>query len=258
MSDASSKLMSNKDSHKLGYGPLAAVLVTIGVYVLAQLAVSLLLVAGATLAGADDVGQFITDSVWIQFATAVLSAAAMMGLLAFFMRRRMVSWGRIGLVRPKTRDIGIGLVGFGVYLASVLVVMSVFATLVPGIDLDQQQEVGFVLSTTGPALILVFVSLVLVPPFIEEVLVRGFLYTGLRARLSFLPAALVTSLLFGLAHLQLNDGQSPLWTAVIDTFVLAMILAYLRERTGSLWPPIALHFMKNSLAFILLFVFRVA
>jgi membrane protease YdiL (CAAX protease family) len=36
-----------------------------------------------------------------------------------------------------------------------------------------------------------------------------------------------------------------------------MVLAYLREKTGSLWPPIGLHALKNFVAFMALFVFKV-
>lgn len=250
--------MAKSNEQKLRYGPVAAAAATIGIYFLGQVAVGLFLVLGAVVLGADSARQFLQDSVWAQFGVAVVSSAAMLWLTNLFLKRRKTDWARIGLVRFKERDVGVAFLGFWAYLASVFVVMSLLAAFVPGIDLEQQQEIGFTPDTRGPALILVFISLVLLAPVVEEVLVRGVLFTGLRAKLSFWPAALVTSLLFGLAHLQLNDGQAPLWTAVADTFVLAMVLAYLRERTGGLWAPIILHVMKNGLAFVLLFVFRLA
>jgi membrane protease YdiL (CAAX protease family) len=61
-----------------------------------------------------------------------------------------------------------------------------------------------------------------------------------------------------LAHLAGGEGGSTIWIAAIDTFILGMVLAYLRERSGSLWPSIGLHASKNMIAFLFLFVFKIA
>src|SRR3989344_1552365 len=107
-----------------------------------------------------------------------------------------------------------------------------------------------ILAVLGVDRLLAFVGLVILPPLAEEILIRGYLYSGLRRSLAFAPAALFTSLLFGLAHLELGAAAAPLWIAAINTFVLSLVLVYLREKAGSLWPPIMVHSLNNLVAFI--------
>ena len=124
-------------------------------------------------------------------------------------------------------------------------------------NMNQKQDLGFSTATTGLPLGLIFISLVILPPLVEEALFRGFLYGGLRGKLKPISAALITSALFALPHTFGNDaGASLLWVASVDTFLLSLILVYLREKTGSLWPGIFLHMLKNGLAFASLFLFH--
>jgi membrane protease YdiL (CAAX protease family) len=72
------------------------------------------------------------------------------------------------------------------------------------------------------------------------------LYGKLKNRVPAVVAAIVTSLLFGLAHFQ--------WNVAIDVFILSLILCALRSLTGSIWAGVLVHVIKNSLAYYLLFV----
>lgn len=119
------------------------------------------------------------------------------------------------------------------------------------IDFEQTQEIGIdpVSLQHGYQYVLAFMTLVILPPLFEELLFRGYLFGKLRGRFSFWAAAIVSSVTFGLVH-----GQ---WNVAIDTFVLGMFLSYLRESTGSIWPAVVLHGLKNGLAFFLLFIARI-
>jgi len=81
---------------------------------------------------------------------------------------------------------------------------------------------------------------VLVAPICEEIFFRGFLFGGLLHRMTFWPAALLSAFLFGLAH---GDVGS---FAVL--FVFGIVLAYVRWRTGSIWPGIVIHAANNATA----------
>ena len=72
----------------------------------------------------------------------------------------------------------------------------------------------------------------------------------------FVPAAIITSLMFAVGHLQFGSGAPLLWVAALDTFVLSLVLCYIREKTDSLWPGIFIHAIKNALAFSVLFLFK--
>jgi membrane protease YdiL (CAAX protease family) len=122
---------------------------------------------------------------------------------------------------------------------------------------EQSQELGF--NPVGTVeLILTFISLVILPPLVEELLMRGYLYTSLKKKLSKIAAALVTSVIFAAAHLQFGSGAPLLWVAAIDTFVLSLFLVSLREKTGGLWASMTLHATKNLIAFMSLFIFHIS
>lgn len=143
-------------------------------------------------------------------------------------------------------DIGLAPAGFVVYfLASALTVY--LATLViPGFDLEQAQDVGFRNISQSYELLLAFVTLVVAAPLAEELLFRGYLYGKLKKAVPIWVAMLITSVLFGFVHGQLN--------VAIDVFVLSMVMCGLREITGSIWAGTLLHALKNAVAFYILFV----
>jgi len=63
-----------------------------------------------------------------------------------------------------------------VYFPVFFITLAVLRVLIPTLDINQQQQIGFEPATTRPELLLVFTSLVLLPPLIEEMLCRGFLF----------------------------------------------------------------------------------
>ena len=56
-----------------------------------------------------------------------------------------------------------------------------------------------------------------------------------------IAAARLGDELFAVAHLPEGGAAGPLYIAALDTFVLSLVLIYLREKTGSLWASITLH-----------------
>lgn len=187
-------------------------------------------------------------------------SVAVTGILLVYATLRIfnVSWQRIGMVRPKLTDIYYALSGYAVYFILYLVSAIMLDRLVPSIDFDQKQELGFSTATTGPALAFIFISLVILPPIFEEILMRGVLFTGLKSKLPLILAALITSIMFAAAHLQGGEAGAPLlWAAAIDTFILSMVAIYLKQKSGSLWPCIGIHALKNLTAFLFLFIFKV-
>lgn len=246
-------------SDTVNWTPLEAVGVTIAIYFVSQLVVALAVGWFGGLAGmSDEQLNKALDSNVAQFGFILTVEALSIALLYEFMKIRKTPWRAIGLVKPRIKDIFYALAGFGVYF---VVYAFIVATLVEKyltrIDTEQKQQLGFDTATVGPELILVFVSLVILPPLVEEILVRGFLFTGLKNKLPLFVAAIITSVIFAAAHLQWGSDAPLLWTAAIDTFVLSMILVYVRQRSGSLWPGIGIHFIKNGLAFLYLFILKI-
>ncbi len=250
--------MEQEARKRVSWGPITAVLGSILVFIGAQVIVGLLVTAILTLMGWDAVriSDWFESGNLSQFILSALSAFMTISLLFLFLSFKNAHPHDIGLVKPKLRDIAYILGGAVVYVISYVVLVGLIADYFPALDTEQSQDLGFTATQAGNDLILIFISLVVFPPLVEEIVVRGFMHTGLRSKLPFMAAAIISSGLFGLAHLLGGEGGSTIWIAVIDTFVLGMVLAYLREKSGSLWPAIGLHALKNLTAFTFLFVLK--
>jgi membrane protease YdiL (CAAX protease family) len=138
--------------------------------------------------------------------------------------------------------------GFAAFYGLLIIAGVIINAFAPNVN-NEQQNLGFNNINTSTQNLLAFISLVALPPLGEEVLVRGYLYSGLRMVWRFWPALLVTSLLFGAAHLEFGAGGPLVWAAAIDTLLLSIVLCFLRERTGALYAGMAVHLLNNLIAF---------
>ena len=87
-------------------------------------------------------------------------------------------------------------------------------------------------------------------PLVEEVLFRGVLLSALLRRLRTVWAVPASALLFALVHL---PDLHWLWYALPNLALLGVVLAWLRLRSGSLWPSVIAHASNNLLAMLALF-----
>jgi membrane protease YdiL (CAAX protease family) len=78
----------------------------------------------------------------------------------------------------------------------------------------------------------------LAPAISEELLFRGFIGRGLVARYGAAVGVLLSSLLFGLIHLDPPH--------IAATFVMGVCFHYMYLMTRSLWVPMFMHFLNNS------------
>jgi membrane protease YdiL (CAAX protease family) len=89
--------------------------------------------------------------------------------------------------------------------------------------------------------IILILSTVLIAPFIEEILFRGYLQKVLEdSWQDVTKAVLITSLFFAFVHLNLY------W--IVQIYLLGLILGYLAWRTNSIWPGLILHGLNNGFA----------
>lgn len=241
----------------LHWSPLESVSVTLGVYFIGQLLGGLAVYMPLLAAGWSDdkITNWLSSNAVGQFILIAVIEALTIGLLVIFLKRRQASLKSVGLFgKPELQDVGKAIGAYLIYFVLYLVLVAVLKSLIPSLDVEQRQDIGFenVVSWQLP---LVFTSLVILPPLTEEILMRGFMYTGLRAKTPKFVAVGLTSSLFAIAHLQAGNAAPLLWIAAIDTFVLSLVLIYLKDKTGRLWAPIFLHGIKNLVAFVALFIF---
>ena len=89
-----------------------------------------------------------------------------------------------------------------------------------------------------------FATLVVAAPVLEELLCRGLVLGALRSRFGVVAAWLLSSLFFGVLHLQ------PM--LVVNAFVIGLILGYIYLVTDSLWASMVLHALNNAIAYLML------
>jgi membrane protease YdiL (CAAX protease family) len=201
--------------------------------------------------------RWLNDSVLAQFFFIVIAEGLVLESIYLWLRGFRTSFQAIGWVRPRGRDAAFGLAGWALYFVVFLLLVAQVQHFFPHFNTDQVQQIGFNHVHGTTSLVLTFFSLVVLPPLAEELLMRGFLYTSFRKRLNFIGATLLTSAIFASAHLPEGGAAGPLWIGAIDTFLLSLVLCYMREKTGSLWPGITAHAIKNGIAFAALFIIGV-
>jgi uncharacterized protein len=99
------------------------------------------------------------------------------------------------------------------------------------------------------------VSAALLAPVLEELIFRGFVQTSLLNTAGtgrHWTAVLGAGAAFALVH----AGATVAWQSLPALFILGIVLGWLYERTGSLWPGILLHMGFNGLNIALVLVTR--
>lgn len=251
---------TNAPTRQVPWIPLVGVIFIITMFYLAQV------IGGSVVTGyyaakglsETEIVAALGSSVFAQFSFVLITQIVILYALYRFLKYYKTTFQRIGLVRPRWRDLWYGLSAVVPYYVLFFITAAVVTSLVPGFDVNQKQEIGFDNVQGFLPLGLTFLILVILQPIIEEIVVRGFIYDSLKKGLPIVLAVIGTSLLFAAAHLPAGGATGPLYIAAVDTFLLSLFLIYLREKTGSLWASITLHSFKNGVAFLALFIFKVA
>ncbi|OYX44194.1 hypothetical protein B7Y94_00080 [Candidatus Saccharibacteria bacterium 32-49-12] len=225
-------------------------------FLLAQLAV----VAGQMLMMALGVSlDAVNQTLYVTTLSAliyILAVVIVTGLPYLFWRRKTTRRELGAHAWPAWMDILLTVPTYVVYMIVTALLLSVVVKLLPGIDLEQSQQLPFSQTMLASQwhYLLAFLTLVVFAPVAEEILFRGYLYGKLRRSAPVWLAIIITSVTFGAAHLWGGAGQPLQWAVFFDTMALSVVLCVLREQTGAIWASVLVHALKNGIAFYLLFV----
>ena len=103
-----------------------------------------------------------------------------------------------------------------------------------------EQDIVNAFPPSAAGVVLFTIVAVVMAPLCEEIYFRGFVFKGFANSWGWVRGAAVSGAFFSLAHLQL--------TLFVPFFVLGFGLAWVYQRTGSLWTSIALHATFNGVA----------
>lgn len=124
---------------------------------------------------------------------------------------------------------------------SVIQVICSFAIEKIGISSDITEEMGLFNYSGKFATILVFLEVAILPAIFEELFVRKGIYGVLRSK-GAIFATIVSALVFATIHMNV--------TQFIFAFLVGILFAIVREKTGKLYTTMILHFINNGFATI--------
>ena len=164
--------------------------------------------------------------------------------LIYLLSKRINIKSYVGInLQPKYILLGLA---SGALLFLLNIAVSAALSFLPSQTVEQTNQDILSNSSTTPGFIMIAASLILAG-ICEEFAFRGFLQNTLNRRYSFVPAVLVSALVFGIFHFD------PQGTYIISAFILGLTLGYIYHRTNYVTSATA-HATMNLivLAFVLL------
>ncbi len=196
----------------------------------------------AKLTGGTEQAATVAYTVWYSSNFMGMAILAVVWFLA--LRSRGIGVTSLGLTMPTAPTVKLVLLSAGALGAS-LGLTALYSTIVNwlGVSYIAPPEIPKDIIFPGAAAALTYQAVALWTPITEEIFFRGFVYAGLVPRLGAGRAILVSAVVFGGFHI--------LPGLLIPTFMTGLLLAWLYHKTGSIWPPIAVHAGQNALALTL-------
>lgn len=173
----------------------------------------------ARIWGGDLVPQSINESISGSLQPGILAAGIFLIVCVVALR-----WGDVGFTSPHAHSLRV------LWFPALYVIA--FSVLAIAVGLPPPDVTLLILANT------------LLAGFSEEVACRGVLFSGLRHWMSIWPAMLLSTLLFGAAHILNGIATGSFLLAGIQAvaaFMTGMAFMAIRVRTGSLYPGIILH-----------------
>lgn len=205
------------------------------------------------------IGITIFGSIPIGFFDPELESAAGKDVAQFMLVAGLVGGALIfatvdanGSVREALRRLGfrgIAIRVVGLSALAWLAYVGLAAIASPLLQPEQEDITRELGSEDNTALNLVVTGflVVIAAPIAEEMFFRGFVFAGLRNAMPIWPAAVIAALVWGSLHL--TGGNIGV---AVQLAIFGVVLAWLYERSGTLWAPIIAHGINNTIAFILL------
>jgi uncharacterized protein len=220
------------DGWRPWYGPLALVLGLIGGNLVGAI-VAVVVPGGFTHGKITPTGTDV--------ATVIQDLAFVGAAVALALRSAPVSPSQFGLRMPRSRWRAVGLVIGALVLVYAIGDAWFAAVHSSSKETEFVKEIGGDAGTVGVLAVCALVCVV--APICEELLFRGFMYRALRNWRGPWPAAIITGVVFGAVH-----GVSAPAVDLLPLALLGVLLCVVYERSGSLYPCIAVHLINNAIA----------
>ena len=223
------------------------------VVLIAATTLSIPIAIGAMTIGTPDLGKVFGDpkAVRVAFEAPVVMAATMLGWqVAIVLFTLLIARWYGGLRRevlaletfPHWQTIVLAIIG-GMLLTLPFDILGL-TYFKDTVKADTSSFIPMVKSQWWPFFAL---TITIGAPLSEEILFRGFLQSALaKTGIGFIGATLLTAVGWTALHVQYS------WFGLAQVFVIGLYFSWLLWRSGTLWLPIIVHAVYNTLSFTLL------
>ncbi len=200
---------------------------------------------------------------WIHFASLCVLFLCLVSYCKLIDRRvsRYIFWGEGEAAWKrffKTFSMGI-LTCFISYPFVLLIqlVVSLLSLFLWGGNQVEQVAVEHLKNTLDNSVLFPFMifAIVVLVPFMEELLFRGFLQSLLKRYLRRGWAIVITAFVFALVHFADSQGMGNV-QLILSLFVLSCFIGFIYEREQTLWAPVALHMTFNGISVLFITLFE--
>jgi membrane protease YdiL (CAAX protease family) len=175
------------------------------------------------------------DYVWINFVVALPFVAAVMAV-ALILRQGCPAREYLAIRNARARN--------WILWPLALAAFSMGAdALLYTLDIDPVAPWMTDVYNSATCFSCLMIAVVLIAPLIEELIFRGFVFTGIQARLGSFWAVIFSSLPWAIIHLQYRE-----WYFIVLIFMLGLLFSIARWRTNSVLVPVAMHMFQNAMA----------
>jgi membrane protease YdiL (CAAX protease family) len=179
-----------------------------------------------------------------QFTLYLVSGIVALAITVFF--SRAVAWNDFktyfGFCQTDSKDVmRSAVIGAGISFVAFICIRAGFAK-------SAQSRLLQAMVQSGDTRLSYFHLLLLLVPFGEEVVMRGYLYRAFRQGYSIVASI---ACILGISSFTHLTAMSSSWAAALALLSLNALLCLIRERTNSLWNCIICHLAYNVVCIIL-------
>ena len=190
--------------------------------------------------------DLLQNTIYLSIGSAFLESAAIIGSVYLLgLRRKKYPWASVGVNQTSQKWFLISLL-LGLLAIPLSSLVAIGIQYLFNLPIENPQLPYLIpddLSTAGMFIMIILVGIVV--PFAEELFFRGILYQWLRTRFGVWVGIIVSSLIFGIFHFDIAIAGA--------AFILGVLLAWVFERSNSLWPSVLIHSLNNAFKVILLY-----
>jgi len=195
-------------------------------------------IGNASMSGGDSIPKISAFGLWLNIGLQLFLVG--MVTLIVWRRIRPVQW--LGLAWKKWP--WVFLIAPAVWLAMVMIFNGLYAVgymeLMEYLGVEKVQDTVAIFQKEKDMSIVVLLAFaaVIIAPICEEIVFRGYLYPVAKKFTGPWIAGVCSALVFSAVHGSMS--------ALLPLFLLGLVLVALYEYTGSIWAPIAVHFLFNG------------